>query len=257
MECSVARRLLTAAVDGELDLRESADVDRHLESCAACRAQFEAERALRSAVGRGASHFRAPAALEARIKTALPATSVAHAPVPPRRFWQWPVAVGALATIFAIATTVGLYTTLPGVDERIGDEIVSSHVRSLLVDHAVDIASSDQHTVKPWFSGKVDFSPPVRDFAAEGFPLVGGRLDYIDHHPAAALVYKRAQHTINVFALRMPEGKHDAAPRAGSTHGFHTLRWTRDGMTFWAVSDVGAEDLARLVALLRAADAPR
>jgi anti-sigma factor RsiW len=257
MECSAVRKLLTAAVDGELDLRESADVDDHLQSCAACRAQLEAERALRGAVGRSASYFRAPPALEARIKTALPATSVAHASVPARRFWQWPIAVGALATMFAVAATVGLYTTLPGVDERIEDEIVASHVRSLLVDHAVDVASSDQHTVKPWFSGKIDFSPPVRDFAAEGFPLVGGRLDYIDHHPVAALVYKRAQHTINVFALPEPEGTRDAAPRTASTHGFHTVRWTRDGMTFWAVSDVGAEDLARLVALLRTSDAPR
>jgi len=257
MECNAVRKLLTAAVDDELDFRESADFESHLKTCAACRAQFETERALHAAVNRSASYFRAPAPLEARIKTALPATSSAHVSVPTRRFWQLPIAVGALATIFAIAATVGLYTTLPGVDERIGDEIVSSHVRSLLANHTVDIASSDQHTVKPWFSGKIDFSPPVRDFAAEGFPLVGGRLDYIDHHPVAALVYKRAQHTINVFTLPVPEGTRDAAPRAGSTHGFHTVRWTRDGMTFWAVSDVGAEDLARLVALLGAADAPR
>ena len=254
MECSAVRKLLTAAVDDELDVRESADVESHLQACAACRAQFDAERALRGAVTRSASYFRAPASLEARIKAALPPTSTAHASVPPRRFWQLPIAVGALGTIFAIAATIGLYTTLPGVDERIEDEIVSSHVRSLLVDHAVDVASSDQHTVKPWFSGKIDFSPPVRDFAVEGFPLVGGRLDYVDHHPVAALVYKRAQHTINVFALPAPEGTRDAAPRARSTHGFHTERWTRDGMTFWAVSDVGAEDLSRLVALLRAAD---
>ncbi|HVN36492.1 MAG TPA: anti-sigma factor [Casimicrobiaceae bacterium] len=257
MECSAVRKVLTAAVDGELDLRESADVDGHLQSCAACRAQLEAGRSLRSAVGRGASYFRAPPELEARIRAALPATSAARASVPRPRFWQWPIAVGALATVFAIAATIGLYTTLPGVDERIADEIVSSHVRSLLANHAVDVASSDQHTVKPWFAGKIDFSPPVRDFAAEGFPLVGGRLDYIDHHTVAALVYKRAQHTINVFAVPMPEGTADAAPRAGSTHGLHTVRWTRDGMTFWAVSDVGAEDLARLVALLRAAEAPK
>jgi anti-sigma factor (TIGR02949 family) len=257
MECSAVRKLLTAAVDGELDVGDSADVDGHLATCAACRAEFDAERALRDAVGRSATYFRAPAALEARIKTALPATSVPHVSIPSRRYWQWPIALGALATLFAIASTIGLYATLPGVDERIADEVVSSHVRSLLVNHAVDVASSDQHTVKPWFSGKIDFSPPVRDFAAEGFPLVGGRLDYIDHHPVAALVYKRAQHTINVFALAVPEGTRDAAPRAGSTHGFHTVRWTRDGMAFWAVSDVGADDLSRLVALLRAADAPK
>jgi anti-sigma factor RsiW len=257
MECSAVRRLLPAAVDAELDLRESTEVDRHLKECADCRAQFETQRALRGAVGRNVTYFRAPPALETRIRAALPATRVTHASVPTRRAWQWPIAIGALAGLFAVVSTVGLYVTLPSADERIGDEIVSSHVRSLLANHAVDIASSDQHTVKPWFSGKLDFSPPVRDFASDGFPLVGGRLDYIDHHPAAALVYRRAQHTINVFAFPITDVKRDTAPRTGSTHGFHTVRWARDGMAFWAVSDVDAAELGKLVGLLRAADAAR
>ena len=252
MECSAVRKLLPAAVDAELDVRESSEVDSHLQGCATCRAQYQTERALRDAVRSGATYFRAPPALEARIRTALPAKAASHASVA-RRPWQWPIAVGALATLFAIASTIGLYTTLPGVDERIADEVIASHVRSLLADHAVDVASSDQHTVKPWFSGKLDYSPPVRDFTSEGFPLVGGRLDYIDHHAVAALVYRRAKHTINVFALPAAERASDAPPRAGSTHGFHTVRWTRDGMTFWAVSDVAAEDLMQLVALLGAA----
>ncbi|HEV7556333.1 MAG TPA: hypothetical protein VGO00_12790, partial [Kofleriaceae bacterium] len=196
------------------------------------------------------------AALEARIKAALPATQV-HASVPARRAWQWPLAIGALAGVFAVVSTVGLYVALPSADERTGDEIVSSHVRSLLADHAVDIASSDQHTVKPWFNGKLDFSPPVRDLAAEGFPLVGGRLDYVDHRPAAALVYRHAQHTINVFALPAADAKRDATPRTGAIRGFHTVRWTQDGMAFWAVSDVDAAELGRLVALLRAPDGAR
>ena len=257
MECSAVRKLLPAAVDAELDLHESADVDRHLRGCAECRAQFETERALRNAVGRNASYFRAPSALEARIRAALPATSVAHASVPARRMWQWPIAVGALAGLFAVVSTVGLYVASPSADERIGDEIVSSHVRSLLANHAVDVASSDQHTVKPWFSGKLDFSPPVRDFASDGFQLVGGRLDYVDHRPVAALVYRHAQHTINVFALPATDAKRDRAPRTGSTHGFHTVRWARDGMAFWAVSDVDAAELTRLVGLLRAMDGAR
>src|SRR5262249_44731663 len=136
MDCSAVRKLLTAAVDDELDLRESTDVEGHLEGCAACRAQFAAQRALPGAVNRGATYHRSPAALEARIKAALPPTPVAHVSVPRRPFWHWPVAIGALATIFAIASTIGLYATLPGVDDRMADEIVSSHVRSLLVDHA-------------------------------------------------------------------------------------------------------------------------
>jgi len=308
MECSAVRKLLTAAVDAELDVRDATDVERHLDDCAACRAEFARESTLRDAIVRNATYFRAPDALEERVKAALSASSVgdaisqvvrgAAAPArfptaparptsaparpgpaparpgatqsprptgtpghrsatPSRRFWQWPIAVGALATLFAIAATIGLYTMLPGADDRISDEVVSSHVRSLLGNHLVDVASSDQHTVKPWFSGKLDFSPPVRDFEAEGFPLVGGRLDYIDHRPAAALVYKRAQHTINVFGLAASAGTRDATPRASSTRGLNTLRWTRDGMTFWAVSDVAADDLARLAALLRATEVPR
>ncbi len=256
MECSAIRKLLPAAVDAELDVRESSDVDSHLLGCADCRAQFEMQRALRDAVGRNASYFRAPAALEARIRAALPDTR-AHASVPARRMWQWPLAVGVLAGVFAVVSTVGLYVALPSTDERVGDEIVSSHVRSLLGNHAVDIASSDRHTVKPWFNGKLDFSPPVRDLGAEGFPLVGGRLDYIDHHPAAALVYRYAQHTINVFALPAADAKRDGSPRAGSMHGFHTVRWTQDGMAFWAVSDVDPAELRRLVALLRSPDGAR
>lgn len=251
MECSAIRKLLPAAVDAELDVRESSDVDSHLRVCADCRAQFEMQRALRDAVSRNASYFRAPAALEARIRAALPATQ-RHTSVPARRAWQWPIAVGALAGLFAVVSTVGLYVALPGADERLNDEIVSSHIRSLLANHAVDIASSDQHTVKPWFSGKLDFSPPIRDFASDGFPLVGGRLDYIDHRPAAALVYRHAQHTINVFALPVTDTTRGAALRTGSMHGFHTVRWTQDGMAFWAVSDVDAAELTRLVGLLRA-----
>ena len=249
MECSAVRKLLTAAADAELDLRESTEVDSHLRGCAGCRAQFESERALRGAIGRNASYIRAPAALEARIRAALPPTSAPHASVPPRRSWQWPVAIAALASLFAIVSTIGLYVALSGADDRVGDEIVSSHVRSLLANHAVDIASSDQHTVKPWFAGKLDFSPPVRDFASDGFPLVGGRLDYLDRHPVATLVYRYREHTIDVFVRPLPGRITPTPPVTLATlRGFNVAHATGSGMEWWAVSDVSPDVLSGFLA---------
>jgi len=141
---------------------------------------------------------------------------------------------------------------LPTADDRLADEVVSGHVRSLLTNRTTDVASSDRHTVKPWFDGKLDFAPPVRDLTSEGFALVGGRLDYLDHRPVAALVYRHAQHPINVFVMPAADSARDVPPRERPARGFHTLHWTQGGMAFWAVSDVDAGELAKLAALLRA-----
>jgi anti-sigma factor RsiW len=129
------------------------------------------------------------------------------------------------------------------------DEVVASHVRSLQMDHITDVASSNEHTVKPWFHGKLDYAPPVEDYTAQGFPLIGGRLEYLDHQNVAALVYRRAQHPINVFIL--PRDAADSAPQFRADHGYNMWRWTKGGMAFWAVSDVNDSDLAKLVELLR------
>lgn len=255
MDCNDARRLLPAEVDGELGVRESAELEAHLSACASCRAELAAQKALREAIGRQATYFHAPDELRERISASLSPPAAVRTPTPSRAGWQWPRLAGAFAVAIALTWGVVQYMNLQAADDRLTEEIVSSHVRSMLANRTVDVASSDRHTVKPWFDGKIDFSPPVRDLTGDGFPLVGGRLDYVDHRPVAALVYRRAQHPINVFVMPAADSARDTPPRNASTRGFHTMRWTQGGMAFWAVSDVDAGELAKLVALLRAPDA--
>ena len=190
-----------------------------------------------------ATYHAAPTHLRARILASLPQERAA------RRWKPWGLASG-LAAAFALVLAVGVYVAMPGADERFADEIVAAHVRSLMVDHAFDVASSDSHTVKPWFAGKLDYSPPVFDLTAQGFALVGGRLDYLDRRPVAALVYRHRQHLINLFILPAARG---ARPRSLDHQGFHLAAWDRGGMTWWAVSDLNAQELAQFRAALEKA----
>jgi len=247
MDCKDARELLGGFVDRELSGREALEVAAHLEGCGDCRSQREVHEALRGAIGAKADYFRASPGLEARVRAVAALTSPppkAAAPArPPRNWWGF----GAAAvTVAAVLWSVGLFIALPSADDRFADEVVSGHVRSLLPNRAVDVASSDQHTVKPWFSGKIDFSPPVRDLTTEGFPLVGGRVDYLGHRTVAALVYRHRQHLINVFVLPASNGASDTPAKVFSRQGYHALRWTRDGMVFWAASDVELSELEKL-----------
>jgi len=214
---------------------------------------------VRALVSAHATRYRAPAALADRI-----ADRIADAgPVAPSRadrgrsrFWQG-AGLGAAATAaLAIALGVGVMRSQLSPDERLADEAVANHVRSLQGGHPVDVTSSDRHTVKPWFSGKLDFAAPVRDLTAEGFALEGGRLDYFDHHPVAALVYRHRLHTINVFVQPAKPGE-TTAVRDFRRQGFNVERWTQDGMDFWAVSDVDADALRQLRTLLAAPDPTR
>jgi anti-sigma factor RsiW len=251
MECKEARVLLPAHVDRELAARDADLLDVHLRECADCRAQLAALQSVRTTVSLHATRFRAPPELADRIGDALPATR----PVSQRsgsRFWQG-LGVGA-ATTAALATAlgVGLMLLQPAHDDLLADEAVANHVRSLQGEHVVDIVSSDQHTVKPWFNGKLDYAAPVRDFAAEGFPLVGGRLDYFDRRAVAALVYRHNLHTINVFVLPATEGANGIAASTLNRKGFAVERWTKDGMAFWVVSDADASTVAHLGSLLMA-----
>ena len=180
-----------------------------------------------------------------------------------RRQWLAAAAAAALYVVVgAAAWMLGVaYGRAPGSNAELAlrDAVVASHVRSLEASHLIDVASSDRHTVKPWFDGKLDFSPPVPDLTAQGFPLIGGRLDYLDNRPVAALVYGRAKHDINLFiwpapAESSPGSSPDAAP--STVRGYHVRHWVRDGMTFWAVSDVAEPDLASFVSLFQGSSQP-
>src|SRR5207248_11660167 len=148
------------------------------------------------------------------------------------------------AIIFAAIITLNLVPRLqrPGADQFLATQLIASHVRSLMANHLTDVASSDQHTVKPWLDAKLDFAPAVVDLSSEGFPLVGGRLDYLDKRPVAALIYQRRQHFINLFVW--PAESNSTRPRkAMSRQGYQLLHWVDSDFNYWAVSDVSANDL--------------
>ena len=157
-----------------------------------------------------------------------------------------PLAIGAMLALIIAPRTIG-----PSLDQRLAGEVVASHVRSLMAAHMMDVASTDQHTVKPWFNGKLDFSPPVTDFAKDGFPLVGGRLDYIDGRPVAALVYQRGKHVINVF-MWPTAGASSSAARVETEHGYNVEHMTVAGMNCWIVSDLNPQELDKFAGLVRA-----
>jgi anti-sigma factor RsiW len=243
MTCGQVRQLLSAYLDRELGLPESLAVDEHLRGCEACASQFDSLRALQRSTGPELA-FAVPEGLERRVRAALRREVAA----PPRRF----VALSMLTAAAAlVAIAFGLVPALRPRAERedqLRAEVVSAHVRSLMVDHAVDVASSDQHSVKPWFEGKLDFSPPVTDLAAQGFSLVGGRLDYIARRPVAALVYKRRQHLVNVFVWG--EAGSPRSTQAFADSGLNVATWRRKGFAFWAVSTANADDLEALARLI-------
>jgi anti-sigma factor RsiW len=240
--------LLHAYLDGELDLVRSLEFEEHLKSCPDCAQELWVQRNLRESFRASNLYERAPADLEARIRAALPAESKV-VEMPRRQFWNW-VAVAAailLVVFFSWRMLPGLMG--PRHSELLAEEVVASHIRSLQPGHLMDVESSDQHTVKPWFNGKIDFSPPVKDFAEDGFPLIGGRLDYIDQRPAAALVYQRHKHFINLYVWPDAE-KNDAAPHLESKHGYNIVFWRRGGMYFCAVSDLNSAELEEFVHLV-------
>ena len=256
MNCKTTRELLPAHVDQELSVPETLEIEQHLQDCPACQQELVQQRELRTAMKKHATYYTAPAALEARIKAVLPRQAK-----PPKRWlrWTWNPrwlnAGAAFASMFAFAVSMTLYLSVPSADELLADDVISSHVRSLMVNHLADVASSDQHTVKPWFNGKLDFSPTVTDFTAEGFPLVGGRLDYLDRRPVAALVYRHRLHLINVYEWPAA-GAEPKATRTLSRQGYHLVHWVEGGMAHWVVSDLDPRELMGLVHILQAQGKP-
>jgi mycothiol system anti-sigma-R factor len=249
-------------LDGELDPITSQKIEQHLRDCHRCEEAYEAHTALTHAISRGAPYYKAPTELRQRIQSSLReeiaerlARNVApdaQPPFPRRQSelrtilfgvpWSW---LGlAAAIIFAAIVALNLVPRLqqPGTDQLLATQLIASHVRSLMANHLTDVASSDQHTVKPWLDAKLDFAPPVVDLTSEGFPLIGGRLDYLDNHPVAALIYQRRKHFINLFVWPATPGATDAQ-NTMTRQGYHLLHWVDPDFNYWAVSDVGEADL--------------
>ena len=239
MNCEQFQDLLSAHLDAELDPAATLQLRLHLAGCAACTADYARLLALRTRIRTQATRYAAPAQLKHRLHAALKAQQ-------PRRLASWPWAwinlALAGASSAALAVTLALYLAQPSDSERLNQELVASHFRSLMPDHLADVASSDEHTVKPWFSGKLDFSPPVPDLAQQGFALIGGRVDYVGTRPVAALAYRHRKHVLNLY-LWPDQSRRETAPHATSMQGFQLLHWSQAGMHYAAVSDMNAADL--------------
>ena len=238
MTCDEAEILLHALLDGELDAGHAREVEAHIAGCAACAAELAAYREMKKAVAGADLRYTAPPQLRRRIEAALPQTTQA----PSRRAVLRGFAMGS--AVSAIAATGLVAVVLRNDDaQRIESEIVSAHLRSLQAGHLTDVISTDQHTVKPWFNGKLDVSPPVVDLTAQGFTLIGGRLDYVDARAIGAIVYRRRAHVINLFVAQTASTERRAA-KLDTIQGFNIRRWSDRGLNYWAVSDLAADELA-------------
>jgi anti-sigma factor RsiW len=237
MTCDEAEILLHALIDGELDAGHAREVEEHIKACPRCAAELAAYREMSQAIAAADLRFVAPPELRRRIEAALPQTRA-----PSRRAVLRGFAMGSAAS--AIAATGLVAVVLRNDDaQRIEAEVVSAHLRSLQAGHLTDVLSTDQHTVKPWFNGKLDVSPPVVDLTAQGFTLIGGRLDYVDARAIAAIVYRRRAHVINLFVAQTASTEHRAA-RIEAIQGFNIRRWSDRGLNYWAVSDLARDELA-------------
>ncbi len=254
MDCQECRAHLSAGLDQELDDSKTQALQNHLVSCANCRQAYMALQGLSAHIRAHAPYRDARAHLAARVMDSLPAqqTSVRESPAqqPPARAPRWnALSMGTVfASLLALGVSVSLYLAVPTPQQQLANEVLASHVRSLQVDHLSDVASSDRHTVKPWFNGKLDFSPQVVDYTTEGFPLIGGRLDYLDRQNVVVLVYRHRLHSINLFVW--PTASKDSGLRTLDQRGYHIVTWVARGMNYWAVSDLAGDDLntfARLV----------
>jgi anti-sigma factor RsiW len=244
MNCSDSEILLNALVDGELDAGHARDVEKHVAACPACTEKLTEFREIHDAVSGAGLKMVAPAHLRSRIEKALPSARIIALRKffqPSRRSFFGGFAVG---TALSAALAASLVLTVAGTDrqETIASEVVSAHIRSLQAGHLIDVETSDQHTVKPWFNGKLDVSPPVVDLTAQGFRLLGGRLDYIDGESVASVVYQRRKHIINLFVAQRLGASH-ASTRIESIQGYNVRHWSEAGLDFWAVSDIAPDEL--------------
>src|SRR5262249_8462864 len=240
MRCNDTRELIGAYVDGELDLVRSLDIEGHLHECSVCSQEYESHQKLRRAIRAGELYFDVPAGLQERVTAQLGRKNDRQ---PRALLWSrpWAIAEAAIVAVLIVILAVSLIWRAPSGETLVARDLVSSHVRSLQ-GRTTDIDNDDRHTVKPWFNGKLDFSPPVPDLADSGFTLKGGRLDYVDGRPVAVIVYGRRLHTINLYVW--PSSSRAASSEEVTTQqGYNIIHWTKNGMTFWAVSDLNSVEL--------------
>jgi anti-sigma factor RsiW len=239
MSCAETAILLHGLLDGELDAGHAREVEAHLRDCARCAGEFRAHRRIQEAIASApALRFDAPLSLRRRIEKALP--------LAPQRAASRRAVVkgffmgGALSTAMAASVVVGIIHR--DEQDRVLGDLVSAHVRSLQGEHLTDVETSDQHTVKPWFNGRLDLAPPVVDLTAQGFTLIGGRLDYLDGRAVACIVYRRRKHVINLFVAPAADFTARSA-KLDSLQGYNICRWSGHGLEFFAVSDINTDEL--------------
>jgi mycothiol system anti-sigma-R factor len=262
VNCEEIKNLMDAYLDGELDPVTSQKAEEHLRGCPKCEQAYGVETAMAHAISQAAPYYKAPLELRERIQVSLreaigaPARRVAPAddsfpvrrPEAVRRAvffdkpWNWLALAAAIALAAIVASSFLPRPRQPGAEQFLATQLIASHVRSLMADHLTDVASSDQHTVKPWLDVNLDFAAPVVDLSGDGFPLIGGRLDYLDNHSVAALVYQRRKHFINLFIW--PTTPADSKEqKMVEREGYHLVHWADGDFTYWAVSDVSVGDL--------------
>ncbi|MBX4907583.1 MULTISPECIES: anti-sigma factor [Rhizobium] len=254
--CPEWRVMLHGFVDGELDSDHAAQFEDHLAACTDCRAEVERVQAVREIIDQDGVKWRPPEALRSHVLSMLSFEQATTSGLPlPLRVAGWRRALvffrqwSFVPSLAALAVGAFLFVNAPSQTALLQEQILSSHIRSMMADHLTDVLTSDQHTVKPWFNGKLDFSPPVSDLSKDGFPLIGGRVDYLGGRAVAALVYRRHGHVINLFVW--PAGS--AAETTAVHDGYNMEQWSDGGLVFSAISDVAAGDLAEFEALFRKA----
>jgi len=250
MTCNEAEVLLHALLDDELDAGHARDAEAHTAACPRCAAELREYRVMHAAMSSGELRYVAPASLRARVNAMVPAAAPR---APNRRMLFKGFALGSMLSAAAAASIV-ITVIRSDQDQMITGELVSAHLRSLQAEHLTDVQTSDQHTVKPWFNGRLDVAPPVVDLTAQGFTLVGGRLDYVDGRPVAAIVYRRSNHVINLFVAQGSSFGHGAKFR--TVQGFNVKLWSEQGLNFWAVSDINAGELQEFEDKFEAATRP-
>jgi anti-sigma factor RsiW len=263
MTCDDNKTLVHPLADGELDVVHASEMEAHIARCPECAAQLAEIMALKRRLSAPGLRMRAPTALAQRIAQALP-ESIAMARTPirlgngavsalPKQRTAWILrAQGALAGTggaFALAACLAFFIMRAGSSGEIAGSLVDGHLRSLVGEHLFDVQSTDQHTVKPWFAGRLDVTPPVPDLALKGFTLVGGRVDYVGGRAAAVVVYRRRAHVINLFVWPGTE----PGPAMLEVSGYGLRHWMKDGLTFWAVSDIADRELAEFETAYQAA----